>query len=117
MAKPWMCARCKAGSRDNGLSKRRCAFTKSGRFRKNNWCCETMMALRGAAVFRERDDLSAGSIAVLPVPDTLDVTGWLSLSYYKDRGTSGGAVILGDEGQRHSLTLTRAERILEARRG
>jgi hypothetical protein len=114
-SKSWMCQRC--ADADRLGSKRRCAFTSSGRFRNSNWSCETMMALRGAAVFRQRDDLSAGSIAVMPLPDTLDVQGWLILSYYKDRGASPGAVILGDEGERIELTLHRAEKILEVRNG
>ncbi len=114
MAKSWMCVRC---SDAGNLKGRRCAFTANGRFRADNWSCETMMALRGAAVFRQRDDSSAGSIAVLPLPDNLDIRGWLALSYYKDRGGSPGAVILGDEGERSALTLHRAEKILEVHRG
>lgn len=70
------------------------------------------MALRGAAVFRERDDLSAGSVAVVKLPDTLDVQGWLILTYYKDRGASPGAIIRTDDGCSHALTLRRALEIL-----
>lgn len=111
MAKSWMCQRC--ADADSLGSKRKCAFTSSGRFRRINWSCETMMALRGAASFRQRDDLSAGSIAVVRLPDALDVQGWLVLSYYKDHGATPGAVIVDDEGERIDLTLHRAEKALE----
>ncbi len=124
MAKAWMCTRCRAGSTENGLSKRRCAFTASGRFRKNNWNCETMIALRSyrTVVWGKRDDLCCGSIGVIELPDDMgpasdEVRGYLVLTWYKDRGSTPGAIMLADEGKQHSLTLARAQRILEVKGG
>jgi hypothetical protein len=114
--KSWMCLRCSDAANLRG---RRCAFTPSGRFRKNNWNCETMIALREAAFFRHRDDFVNGSIGVVEMPDDTgprdDVKGFLVLTWYKDRGGSPGAIIVADEGKQHALTLARAQRILEAR--
>lgn len=94
-AKSWMCVRCADAA---NLKGRRCAFTASGRFRKNNWNCETMIALRGAAFFRHRDDFVNGSIGVVEMPDETgprdDVKGFLVLTWYKDRGGSPGATWL-----------------------
>ncbi len=81
-----------------------------------------MIALRRVALWRHRDDLSPGSIGVLDLPDDMGpasdgIRGYLTLWWYKDRGSSPGAIILADEGKQHALTLARAQRILEVKGG
>ncbi len=81
-----------------------------------------MIALRRAVAWGRRDDLSAGSIGVIDLPDDMGpandgIRGYLVLTWYKERGATPGAIILADEGKQHALTLTRAQRILETRRG
>jgi hypothetical protein len=72
-----------------------------------------MLALRDFAVWKDRDDQENGSIGVVPMhPDVGQ--GYLVMTWYKDRGATGSAVILNDDRPRKSLTLKTAERLLEA---
>ena len=94
-------------------SPRKCAFDESGAFTSDNWNCETMNALRGALLFRYLDD-DNGSIALFPLIDgPNDVSGYIVLTYYKSRGTIGGARIVNDDQPDIGLTLEIAESQLE----
>ena len=114
--KPKICPLCASRGRPADFgSAPVCAFTGAGKFRPNNWMCATMLALRTACTLRDRDDMSAGSIGVLRMPeDGVLPQGWLVLTWYKDRGTTSGAVIVGDTAKRYELTLARARRMLTA---
>lgn len=116
MKKPQPCPLCKERGRpvDFG-SAPVCAFTTGGKFRAHNWMCATMLALRDACIWRNRDDFSAGSLGVLTLPDDgVLPQGYLVMTWYKDRGHTPGAVLIGDTGKRYELTLARARRILMA---
>lgn len=88
---------------------RACAFTKVGRFTASNWMCETMNRLREKALFTNRDDLHSGSIAVVLLPDVADLQGYIVLSFYKERGTVGAAVLMNNENTPKALTRSIAE--------
>lgn len=114
-AQPYLCLLCMIAS---PVKARACAFTKRGAFRRRNYACGTMLSLRAICKLRERDDLNAGSIGVVAVPedDSADkARGWLVLSWYKERGATPGAIIVDDEGRRYALTHARATWILEGR--
>lgn len=114
MARVYRCPRCVATGKPPNMATPTCAFTARGAFRPSNWSCSTMLALREACAWRERDDLSAGSIGVVSVPDTgAAPQGYLVLTWYKQRGTTPGAVILDSDGKQHRLTLKRAECVLK----
>lgn len=107
------CPLCTARGKTRTGQAPTCAFRR-GRFYSQNWMCATMLALRDACKWSERDDFNAGSIGVIAMPDTgIDPMGYLVLTWYKDRGSTPGAVILGDMGKRYELTLARARRALE----
>ncbi len=97
-----------------------CAFEDVGdgldqEFCPSNWMCATMLLLRDRCLWRHREDLSAGSIGVLPIPDAVDgCRGYLVLAWYKDRGSTGRAYILNEDDDAEPLLLSQAEAILEA---
>ncbi len=65
MADRTTCSACKSAPKLHG---RKCAF-RGPKFSADNWMCETLGRLRDAAIFRNRDDLHSGSIAVVLLPD------------------------------------------------
>lgn len=57
-----------------------------------------MNELRGASIWGNRDDDVNGSICVLPVGEISGTSmGYLVITYYKYRGTTGGARIVNDD--------------------
>lgn len=102
-----LCEACRsARSLERGW---KCAFTKAGRFTADNWMCGSMGRLRDAAIFQHRDDLHSGSIAVVLLPDRNDLQGYIVLSFYKERGTVGAAVVMNDDDKPKALTRAVAE--------
>jgi hypothetical protein len=93
---------------------RRCAFAGDGTFLSDNWSCVTMLRLRDRCVWVRRDDLSAGSIGVMPIPDGLSRQGYLVLTWYKERGATPGALIMNDDQKPERLTEGLAAELLEA---
>lgn len=82
-----------------------CAF-ESGTFSGDNWNCATMNALRQRA--RDigtdmRDDNAAASIGYVPV-ETDDYSGYVVMTWYKDRGETGNAIVVGDDEPLQPLT-------------
>jgi len=96
----------------------RCAF-ESGVFSTDNWRCATMSRLRGIAEKRgssERDDNSCASIGYVPLDNDyvpMDApemdAGYIVMTWYKDRGRKGQALIMWDDEESRPLTLREAE--------
>lgn len=90
-------------------------------FNSENWNCATMNALRDlieekakkGEAWYYRDDNATGSIGVLPF-ETEHYTGNLILTWYKDYGKTGGAIIVWDDEPPRQLTEDIAEEILVA---
>jgi hypothetical protein len=102
---------CKLCSTDthpqNFAEPRKCAFDDAGQFTPNNWRCATMDKLRDLA--REwgytcRDDDYAGSIGVIASYD-----GYIVMTWYKQRGKVGSAVVMADDEPTALLSLKVAE--------
>jgi hypothetical protein len=91
------------------LRGRKCAFGGNGRFRPDNWMCLTMLRLRDVALWRLRDDLHSSSIAVVLLPDVDDLQGYIVLTYDKDRGAVGSAMLVNSADRPRTLTLKVAE--------
>ena len=108
------CPLCASDPHPPNSEPRKCAFEYEGVFRISNWSCLTMLRLRELCAIRHRDDLSAGSIGVIPIPDTCSESGYLVLTWYKDRGATPGAFVLHDDRDPKSLTLQLALEILWA---
>lgn len=91
-----------------------CAFS-SGEFSTDNWGCRTMSLLRDYSddFFKYRDDFVNGSIGVLPVPEYKDLSGYVVMTWYKDRGRTGQAYIMDDDEEPRRLTLKEAEDLIE----
>ena len=89
-------------------SPRRCAF-EFGDFNGDNWQCATLNALRDQSIFRHRDDQENGSICIIPLPVNDIQQGYIVLSFYKDRGSVGRAIVMNDEEEPKVLTLRVAE--------
>jgi hypothetical protein len=94
----------------------KCAF-ENGVFSSDNWNCATMNRLRMIAEIlgtTMRDDNSCGSIGYVPVdndyaPADFDTDGgYIVMTWYKDRGRTGNAVFMTDEGT-ELLTIRHAE--------
>lgn len=107
------CKRCiERGKPSNFGSDPKCAF-ESGVFSSDNWQCATMNALRQKCIHDARIDDE--SIGYIHIPDSVDVHGfYLVLTWYKSRGQTGNALIMGDDYPAIPLTLEVAEQILEA---
>ena len=103
----------------------KCAFDENGNFTKDNWVCATMSKLR--AIAEEYDLVQTAdetSIATLYVPslDLDEITesanfdaygGFIVLSWYKDRGNTGNALFMSEEGTL-PLNIAHAERFITA---
>ena len=91
----------------------RCAF-ESGVFSTDNWQCATMNQLHQICTQAREDDESIGYIRL---PDSADVDGfYIVMTWYKNRGATGNAVIMGDDYPVTELTLEIAELVLDARK-
>lgn len=89
----------------------RCGFTSSGAFNKDNYMCGLLNKLRVNADWTRRDDMSAGSIGILQLPDASGIPrGYLVMNWYKERGCLGRAVIVCED-HMVELNLPIAERI------
>jgi hypothetical protein len=111
------CPRCIERGKTWSGSDPKCAF-ESGVFSGDNWQCATMNDLREAAAERGttmRDDLECGSFGYLPFSGE-DGAGYIAMSWYKDRGATGMAVVLEDDQPVHLLTLREAELALQKER-
>lgn len=74
---------------------RRCAFP-DGVFQTENWNCATMNVLRDIAEAlgtTMRADDAEGSIGYVPLGDE-DITGYLVMTWYKNRGRTHSALVL-----------------------
>jgi hypothetical protein len=133
-----VCKRCKQRGKTWEGSDPKCAFTKdyedyrvncleylteedkilTRKFDTENWNCATMNALRDlidreyekGLAYHRRDDLCSASIGVLRF-ETENYQGYLILTWYKERGQTGQAIIMCDD-ERRELTEDIAEEIL-----
>ncbi|QHZ58652.1 hypothetical protein M655_025120 [Brevibacillus sp. NSP2.1] len=83
----------------------RCAF-ENGTFSPDNWNCATMIALR--EISREigtnyRDDNAVASIGTVPFEGG-DYSGYIVMTWYKDRGRTSNAFIAWDSEPIRELT-------------
>lgn len=74
-----------------------------------------MNELRTLHDYNDRCDDSAGAISVIRVPDATEQPGYIVLTYYKDRGTVGGARVVSDDDPDQVLTLATAESVVRGR--
>lgn len=75
----------------------KCAF-ENGKFSSDNWACATMDELRGISMqldLHYRDDDGAGSFGAVPVV-TDDDTGFVVMTWYKNRGRTSQAYVIWD---------------------
>jgi hypothetical protein len=105
------CERCvKAGHPPHFGSLRRCGFTPDGKFKTDNWNCETLNELRRIAEANHRSTrYNDVSICYVPVANG----GFAVLSWYKDRGRVDNAIVMLDSPDAHPLTLKQAESACE----
>jgi hypothetical protein len=104
------------------VNDRRCAWGVDGRFRDDNYACETLLELRDIAefggfnrCFHNRDDESAGSIAVVHIPEIVVSTqGWIVMTFYKSRGCTHSATLLNDNDKPTFLAREYAEEVCVA---
>lgn len=93
----------------------RCAF-ETGIFDTNNWNCATMSRLRDISRqlhTETRDDMACASIGYVPLSNDyadgdMDA-GYIVMTWYKDRGRTGQALIMWDDNEPRPLTLREAE--------
>ena len=104
----------------------KCGFDEEGQFKTDNWNCMTLNELRDIAEQSEdcyfyRDDLYAGTIYVLPIPEPPGdeiQRGYVILTCYKERGHIGNAIVINDEDEHiEKLSLKTAEWVIKAYRG
>lgn len=96
----------------------RCAFEFDGRFNRDNWACETMYELRQIAYDLgtvTRDDMECASIGYIPYVDEEgeEYNGYIVMTWYKDRGTTGNAIIMFDDEPIRELTEEKALKAIE----
>lgn len=101
----------------------KCAF-KDNLFTTDNWNCATMNELRRISDEIEtkmRNDMSCASVGIVPLDnDYLDYmeyenvdSGYIVMTWYKERGRTGNALIMWDE-QVRPLTELEAVAVIEA---
>jgi len=104
-----------------------CAFP-DGIFNRNNWNCATMNALRDIAEKLgtcQRNDQNAGSIGYVPFVDAEYETvsgkwsgnGYIVMTWYKNRGRTGNAIVMWDNEPIQELTLGLAIEVIKQYRG
>lgn len=100
-------------------SEPRCAFVE-GVFTSDNWQCGTALTLRLLAEQSDewdgwvcRDDNDSASCGVLRIPECDEAQGYVVMSWYKDRGTTGQIWVFHDDKEPHSITLDEAMEVIE----
>lgn len=99
------CIRCAQRGKTWSGGDPRCAF-ENGTFNGDNWNCATMNELREMSRQFEtyrRDDMAAASIGYVPFEGD-DYSGYIVMTWYKDRGRTGNAVIMWDDNPVRELT-------------
>lgn len=74
-----------------------------------------MNELRDRCEYEDRDDISAASFGVIHIPPSDDKKiqrGYIVMSWYKDRGTTGQAYVMCDDYTPETLQLKTAEFVL-----
>ena len=107
------CKECRNAAPPSNGSERRCAF-ESGVFSAENWQCETLNKLRiiEEGQFESNVVYNDDHSAVLIAMDSEKDHGlFLLLTWYKNRGKTDHALIVGANGV-HPLTLEAAEETL-----
>lgn len=109
-----MCKRCETRGQTWAGDAPTCAFDKHGNFTADNWNCATMNALREAARIigtAYHDDDAAASIGTVPF-ESDDYSGYIVMTWYKNRGRTGNALIMWDDHEPRTLTEADAEAAL-----
>lgn len=91
----------------------KCAYENSTLFSADNWACETMLELRNIAEeygYQKRFDDE--SIGVVPIPENDFQSGFLVMTWYKDRGKTAQAFVVCDDLKPENLNLETAEFII-----
>lgn len=107
-----MCPRCSAqGQPAHTVSPVRCGFPGHAGFTVNNWQCATLNRLRELAESTRvyGTDESAALLLCDPEWDG----GFIALNWYKNRGTTSGAVWLRDDAPAVPLPFAVAERTIQ----
>ena len=98
-----------------------CGF-ENGEFVKDNWNCLTLSILRGicdddSCGYASRDDMWCESINLLKLhrcEDNDGPAGYLILTFYKNRGQTGNAIIVCGDCKEEKLKEEDALKIIEA---
>lgn len=117
------CLKCKQRGKTWDGDDPKCAFEDNkttNKFSNKNWNCATMNLLRDLIerqsekdkAYFYRDDTATGSIGILPF-ETNNFHGNLVLTWYKNRGQTGSAMVVCDDREPATLTLDIAEEILK----
>ena len=88
----------------------KCAFPR-GKFVDRNWNCCTMDGLRDNCDYEDRDDGSAACVGVIRIPESHNrhiQQGYIVMTWYKDRGTTGRAYVMYCDYEPKPLTLKTA---------
>jgi hypothetical protein len=104
------CPMCKNRGKTWNGDNPKCAF-RNGVFNTDNWNCATMNALRNIAERNEmswRFDLTVGSFGLVPYEGD-ETKGIIFMTWYKNRGQTGNAIIMCDDELERPLTLREAE--------
>lgn len=91
----------------------KCAF-ENGVFNPDNWNCATMNELREIAEkvgLTRRNDLDSASFGAVPFEE-----GYIVMTWYKNRGTTGNAQVMWDGEPTHPLTEKVALEAIQYRR-
>lgn len=100
------CKLCEARGKTWKGDDPKCAFDEHGRFCRRNWNCAAMNELRelaekhGACMRRDRD---AGSIGAFPWEGD-ERSGYIVMTWYKNRGATGNALVMWDDEPTQELT-------------
>lgn len=78
-----------------------------------------MNELRDRCDYEDRDDMSAASFGVIHIPENDDKKiqkGYILMTWYKDRGTTGQAYVMCDDDKPQLLWLKTAEFVLKQKK-
>ena len=115
------CPACKKrGTPEHFGSPVKCAFeNKNKTFSSDNWQCATMNRLR---VFSEEHGThiygNDESISILGIPEGVGQGfGFLVMTWYKNRGQTGNAVVMSTDNPVYPLTLGLAQELINYYKG